>query len=105
MTVLVPLDYLQANQTVAALQTRAEYLARHSAPGDNVTARAVADCISAEYAIRAAWHIETEAELDAAHAASTAEMDELAEADAPLANASEMYAIAESERRALWGDR
>ena len=83
------IDFLQANQIVAALDTRAEYLALHSAPDDNVTARAVADCISAEYAIRAAFRFPSEAQMDAAYEASVAEMVELKDAEygeAPLAD-------------------
>jgi len=41
----------------------------------------------------------SEAALDSAHEAAVAAMDELREADVPLA------AIGELEARALWGDR
>jgi hypothetical protein len=57
-------DFLMANQAIAALETRAERLAETSPPGDRVVARAVADCVAAEFALRAAFKlIDREEEL------------------------------------------
>jgi len=83
----VHLDFLQANQAVAALESRRELLRPGAA--DPVVARAIADCRSAEYAIRAAFRFPSEAQMDAAHEASVAEMVELKDAEygeAPLAD-------------------
>ena len=88
----VYLDYLQANQIIAALEAREDMLALFPTP-DPIVARAMADCISAEFAIRAAFDVQTEAQMDAAHEAGLAEMVELKDAefseglaDVPLAD-------------------
>ena len=88
MKIPVYLDFLEGNQAVAALEDRARQLAYTAAPDDNVTARCVADCLSAAISLRAAFRMD-EGQLDAACAAAMAEMVELKDAefgDAPLAD-------------------
>jgi hypothetical protein len=111
----VPFDFLMANQTVAALETRAAYLAATRDPMDLVTLRAIRSCVAASDALRAAFHFPTEPELDAAHEASVAEMDELADVEAypgeteDTAHEAALWKrgapLAENELRALHGDR
>ena len=92
MKIPVQLDFLQANQTIAALEAREAFLA--SIPGsDPIVARAMADTLAAEFALRAAFRLDTEAQLNAANEAAVAEMVELKDAefgeslvDAPLAD-------------------
>jgi hypothetical protein len=80
----VLMDLLMANQAIAALESRAEYLA--NIPGkDPDVAHAWASTVAANLAIRAAFRL-TEAQLDAAHEATMADLADLAEAEAPLAD-------------------
>ena len=92
MKTAVYLDYLQSVQIVAALTAREDLLALFPTP-DPVVARAMADCISAEFALRAAFDFPSEAQLDAAHEAAMHEMAEFRDAefseglaDVPLAD-------------------
>jgi len=102
-TVTVELDYLAAVQLIEAGEIRIKLFETHLLHG---TARLddVAFAIFATQrgidAIRAAFRLPTEAELDALHEAAVADMAALAAAaglpDVPLA---------ECESRALWGDK
>lgn len=76
----VELDFLEANQIVAALEQRARTLRGHIDNGvrDDSLDRAILQTLRAEDAIRRAFRIPTEPELDALHEATHAELDELA---------------------------
>ena len=75
---LIELDFLDANQIVAALENRAtSFSVIH--PMDLVTLREINRCRRIVVDLRAAFHFPTEAHLDAAHEAAMAEMDELAD--------------------------
>lgn len=88
-TTPVALDFLQANEIIAALEQRRRTLEGHVQNGvhDDVLARAIRRTQAAEDAVRAAFRLPTEDELDALHEATLREMEELREAgdDSPLA--------------------
>ena len=111
----VEFDFLMANQAVAALENRAAYLSTIR-PLDVATLSAIRSCVSAADALRAAFHFPSEAQLDAAHEAAVAEMDELADVEAypgeteDTAHEAALWKrsqapLAENEARAMWGDR
>jgi len=95
----VPLDYLAAVQLIEAGQVRITLFETHLLHG---TARledvafAIVETQRGIDAIRKAFRLPTEAELDALHEATQADLEDLRVADIPLA---------ENESRALWGDR
>ena len=112
---LIELDFLDANQIVAALENRAtSFSVIH--PMDLVTLREINRCRRIVDDLRAAFHFPTEAHLDAAHEAAMAEMDELADVEAypgeteSTAHEAALWKrsqapLAENEARAQWGDR
>ena len=79
---IVDIDYLAAVQLVAGAETRAQYLAETRAPDDIVTLQAIGQCVRGVDALRAAFRFPSEAQLDAAHEAAVAEIDELADVEA-----------------------
>ena len=103
----VPLDFMEANQIVAALEQRVRTLRSHIEHGvqDDILDAAVAQSERAEAAVRAEFRFPSEAALDGAHEAALAEMAELADAsfaDVPLAL---MVDWTEADKRWAWGDR
>ena len=111
----VPFDFLMANQAVAALENRASYLSTIR-PMDTATLSAINSCRRGADALRAAFRFPSEAQLDAAHEAAVAEMDELEDVEAypgETENTAHEAALwkrsqaplAENEARAMWGDR
>lgn len=87
-TVNVPMDFLEANQLIAACEQRLRTLRGHEEHGvvDVALVSAIAQTERAERAIRAAFRLPSEAELDAMHEALRADMADLvAIEDIPLA--------------------
>lgn len=103
-TVSVPLDYMAANQLLAACEQRLRTLRGHIDNGvaDEALDIAILQTMRAEDALRKAFRLPTEAQLDWDQEAFQADMAELALRDGI---ASFPLALVEAESRALWGDR
>ena len=87
-TTNVPLDFLEANAIIAALEQRHRTLMGHVENGvrDDALDAAILQTMRAEDAIRQAFRIPSEASLDALHEALHADLDDLAHIeDVPLA--------------------
>ena len=83
----IMLDFMQANQLLAACDQREEVLRAHlEHTRDEVVEIALVETIAAELANRTAFRLcRSEAVLDALHEATHAELDELAARDIPTA--------------------
>lgn len=86
-TATVTIDFLAANAIVAALQQRHRTLTGHVENGvsDPVLDAAIRHTLRAEDAVRRAFHLQTEAHLDALHESNMADLADLAVLDIPLA--------------------
>uniref|UniRef100_A0A6M3L1T3 Uncharacterized protein n=1 Tax=viral metagenome TaxID=1070528 RepID=A0A6M3L1T3_9ZZZZ len=98
----IELDFPAAVQMIAAGEERVRLFEAHVNHGVDygVVGSSIVQTMRGVHAIREAFRLPTEAELDAAHEAAVADMARL-EAAAGLPDVP----LAECESRAIWGDR